>query len=142
MIKNKLLFEQRVSEALQQDFSGWDFSYLAQRWIESNTSWDYRQKVLAKSKSVASLLDMGTGGGEFLSSLRPLPPYTCATEAYAPNVPIAKARLAPLGVRVFETESDEMLPFADQRFECRKHSMFSASLIATSPFQPMKSIAS
>ena len=127
MIKNKTLFQQQLADALQQEFSGWDFSYLDQRWIESKPSWNYAQNVLAKSKSVASLLDMGTGGGEFLSSLAPLPTYTCATEGYAPNVPIAKARLEPLGVRVFETESDDMLPFPDERFELviNRHDSFS-----------------
>lgn len=130
MIKNKPLFERLLADALQQEFSGWDFSYLDQRWIQSKTWWDYEQNVLAKIKSVTSLLDMGTGGGEFLASLRPLPADTCATEGYAPNVPIAKARLQPLGVRVFEIESDDMddmLPFADERFELviNRHESFS-----------------
>jgi len=34
---------------------------------------------------------MGTGGGEFLASLAPLPMHTSATEAYPPNVEIARA---------------------------------------------------
>ena len=121
------MFEQQLADALQQDFSGWDFSYLDQRWIQSKPSWDYAQNVLAKSKSVASLLDIGTGGGEFLSSLRPLPSDTCATEGYAPNVAIAKARLEPLGVRVFEAAENDMSPFADERFELviNRHAAFS-----------------
>ncbi len=63
------------------------------------------------------MLDMGTGGGEFLSSLAPFPPYTCATEAYPPNVPIAKARLEPLGIEVFQISEDNFLPIPDNTLD-------------------------
>ncbi|KAF6591680.1 SAM-dependent methyltransferase, partial [Paenibacillus sp. EKM208P] len=62
--------------------------------------WSYASKAFALIHSSKAMLDMGTGGGELLSRLRPFPEIVCATEAYAPNVPIAKARLEPLGVRV------------------------------------------
>ncbi len=57
------------------------------------------------------------GGGEFLSSLQPLPKETFATEAYPPNVPIATGRLEPLGVRLLQASSDDGLPFEDGFFE-------------------------
>lgn len=63
------------------------------------------------------MLDLGTGGGEFLASLAPFPSYTCATEAYAPNVPIARERLNPLGIEVVKITSDDNLPFDDETFE-------------------------
>lgn len=63
------------------------------------------------------MLDMGTGGGEYLSWLRPLPPFTCATEGYEPNVPIARQRLEPLGVKVYELPDPEHLPFGDNQFD-------------------------
>jgi SAM-dependent methyltransferase len=65
------------------------------------------------------MLDLGTGGGEFLSSLASLPPETVATEAYGPNVRIARRRLAQLGVRVFDTteSGDDSLPFANGTFD-------------------------
>lgn len=44
---------------------------------------------------------MGTGGGEFLAGLQPLPPHTCATEGYPPNIPIAQQRLKRLGAAQF-----------------------------------------
>jgi hypothetical protein len=66
-------FEQWITEAQNQPFAGWDFTFLKGRWKEAPLSWDYRTIVLEKLPGVASLLDMGTGGGEFLSSLRPLP---------------------------------------------------------------------
>ncbi len=52
------------------------------------------------SAGISSLLDMGTGGGEVLASLVPFPARTAATEGYPPNVAVARARLAPLGVTV------------------------------------------
>jgi protein-L-isoaspartate O-methyltransferase len=68
-------------------------------------------------KKAESMLDMGTGGGERLASLQPLPKVTYATEAYAPNVPIARKRLEPLGVKVVQIMSDDNLPFANKTFD-------------------------
>jgi SAM-dependent methyltransferase len=110
-------FEQLVSEALAQEFSGWDFIYLRKRMTQDAPPWDYSQIVRAALPSAHSLLDMGTGGGELLSSLAPLPVKTFATEAYAPNVPVARARLEPLGVQVVALESDNALPFEDGQFD-------------------------
>ena len=42
-----------------------------------------------------------------------MPPFTCATEGYAPNVPIARQRLEPLGVKVYEVGEGGNLPFFD-----------------------------
>jgi SAM-dependent methyltransferase len=61
---------------------------------------------------------MDTGGGEFLSSLRPLPKTTYATEGYAPNIPVAKRRLEPLGIKVIETlDGKDSLPFPARFFD-------------------------
>ncbi|RCX17648.1 hypothetical protein DFP94_1086 [Fontibacillus phaseoli] len=58
-----------------------------------------------------SMLDMGTGGGELLSMLRPWPKSVCATEGYRPNLSVAKERFEPPGVTVLFVEDDEHLPF-------------------------------
>jgi len=110
-------FEQLVQEALDHSFSGWDFSWLDSRWYEAAPSWDYRQVVQDKIKNVASLLDMGTGGGEFLSSLADLPPATYATEGYAPNIPVAKELLEPLGIKVVQVVDDNALPLPSAAFD-------------------------
>jgi SAM-dependent methyltransferase len=110
-------FETLIQEANQQAFAGWDFSYVKGRMMASRLSWDYKRRVTESIAHVETLLDMGTGGGEFLSSLPNLPKETCATEAYAPNVPVATERLAPLGVKVFHIESDDDLPFEDGQFD-------------------------
>ena len=126
-----ILFEKLVNEAIQQDFIGWDFSFIAKRYVEDPTSWDYRQKVLAKFSQVDTLVDLGTGGGEFLATLKPLPPNTRATEAYPPNLPIARARLEPLRVQIVETELLADLPFESASFELviDRHECFSADEI-------------
>ena len=97
-------FEQLVDEAERQPFAGWDFSYLRGRMHEGETSWDYVELVRARLSTARALLDLGTGGGEVLASLATLPPDTTATEAYAPNFPVARKRLAPLGVEVVAVE--------------------------------------
>jgi len=110
-------FERLDAEAWQNDFSGWDWDYLSDRWLENPPSWDYRQIVLERLRDSASMLDMGTGGGEFLSSLQPFPAEIYATECYPPNIPIAQARLEPLGVRVLGLPNEHQLPFPDNSLE-------------------------
>ena len=100
-------------------FSGWDFTYLAGRrtTIRPADTWDYTSTVVAAIRTARSMLDMDTGGGEFVASLPQRPPRTCATEAYPPNLPVARARLAPLGVRVYGVSAAAQLPFADGAFD-------------------------
>ncbi len=113
------LFEFLQSEA-DKPFYGWDFSYLDNRIVNAPLEWSYPSLILTRlhgENPPQSLLDMGTGGGEFFSELRPFPPNTCATEGYAPNLPLARARLSPLGVEVFHFEDDDHLPFPNGHFE-------------------------
>lgn len=120
-------FDELVSKAERQPFSGWDFSYLEGRYVEEKLPWDYRKVVLARMRKVHSMLDLGTGGGEFLSSLGTLPRKTFATEAYQPNVAVARKRLNPLGVTVVEVTSEANLPFEDDHFDLviDRHESFS-----------------
>ena len=110
-------FDTLVAEASEAAFAGWDFSWLDGRWIEGPIPWDYRELVMARFEGVQSLLDLGTGGGELLASMAPLPADTWATENYPPNGPIARARLEPLGVRVVTDIPDDALPFPDDTFD-------------------------
>jgi SAM-dependent methyltransferase len=84
---------------------------------EAPLSWSYASKLLMPLRKAQSLLDMGTGGGELLSSLQPLPPLTCATEGYVPNILVARRRLEPLGIQVYEVGEGGKLPFADNQFD-------------------------
>ncbi len=125
-------FDKLVEDALQAHFAGWDFSYLHGRMTSDSLPWDYLAEVRRLIPNAASLLDMGTGGGEVLASLAPLPARTCATEAYAPNVLVARKQLAPLGVTVFDITANlegHHLPFADGEFDLiiNRHGSFRPS---------------
>ncbi|MEU7602351.1 SAM-dependent methyltransferase [Streptomyces sp. NPDC040724] len=93
-------YETRVEEALRAGLTGWDFSWLKGRADGEGPSWDYERLARARLSRARSLLDIDTGGGEFLASLAPLPPASAATENWAPNLPLARQRLSPLGVEV------------------------------------------
>lgn len=118
-------------KASEETFQGWDFSYISEtgRASSSILTWSYGSFVRKEMAAVKSMLDMGTGGGELLSYFQPFPPIVKATEGYKPNVPIAKKRLEPLGVSVYEIENDDDLPFEEQEFELivNKHESFDAN---------------
>lgn len=122
------LFEYFISE-YNKPFSGWDFSYIHGRMKEDKLTWNYEEMVLNEIRNVNCLLDMGTGGGEFLSTLVPLPTITYATEAYQPNIPIAQSKLGPLGVKVIGIDDDEKLPLPSNMFELviNRHESYSDS---------------
>jgi len=112
-----LEFERLIAVAEAYTMKGWDWSALEGRYVETEPPWDYRAEVTALLPTACTLLDMGTGGGEFLSSLAPLPPECWATEAYPPNVPVAAARLGPLDVRVVAVDDEARLPLPDAHFD-------------------------
>lgn len=111
-------------------FSGWDFSFITEtgRMQTGLLSWSYGSIARKLMKSSDSMLDMGTGGGEFLSMLRPFPRSVVATEGYKPNLQIAKHRLESLGVKVVPIEEDNCLPLEDIQFDLilNKHESYSA----------------
>ncbi|MHB8104838.1 MAG: class I SAM-dependent methyltransferase [Dehalococcoidales bacterium] len=79
--------------------------------VEAPLRWNYYNVVLPHLKKAEKLLDMGTGGGEVLAGFAPLPPTTYVTEQYHPNGGVAKKRLEPLGVKVFEIEEEKEPPY-------------------------------
>jgi hypothetical protein len=115
-ITSKETFSILLEDALHP-FSGWDFSHVRSRIVTEPLTWSYHSEILPFVRTVKTMLDMGTGGGEFLSSLQPLPKETYATEAYLPNVPVAKKNLEPIGVKVVQVEEDGKLPFENEQFE-------------------------
>lgn len=123
-----IYFEQLL-ETSKHSFSGWDFSYVdgTGRIDAEPLTWSYGSKALTLIRNSSSMLDMGTGGGEFLSMLRPFPKTIYATEGYKPNVSIAKNRLEPLGVKVVEIADDNFLPFENRFFDLiiNKHESYS-----------------
>ncbi|MBN2851269.1 MAG: GrpB family protein [Clostridia bacterium] len=98
-------------------FKGWDFSHLKKRMINEEVSWDYKEIVERYTSKSLCMLDMGTGGGEFLSTVRNLPKNTYATEGYPPNVEVAKKKLSPLGVNLVEVTDDKNLNLKSHFFD-------------------------
>lgn len=98
-------------------FQGWDFSYLDNRWDEEKLPWDYRDIVKKHLNPDYELLDMGTGGGEFLLSLSHPFEKTFVTEAWEPNIKLCKEKLSPLGISVKQVFDDAELPFEDDSFD-------------------------
>ena len=129
--------KQRIEEWHREEacpFAGWDFSHLADRWIEESPPWSYETMVGQAMASAQSVLDLGTGGGERLLEYRDLfPEHVAATEGHAPNLRLARERLDPLGVEVHESQSslNEILPFEDGSFDLviDRHTGFNISEI-------------
>lgn len=126
-----------MHEGQSWHFSGWDFSYLKGRLIEEPPQWNYSSIVRSHFPGIRTMIDLGTGGGELLSYLAPLPSVTCATEGYIPNVPVAAKRLSALGVEVIQTYCDDndivpqrgSLPFRDSSIDLiiDRHESFKAA---------------
>jgi SAM-dependent methyltransferase len=95
--------EQLLRDALCIPFQGWDFSVLGSRLVVEPPPWSFEHLVDQTASNSASMLDLGTGGGEWLSA-RYHPATTVATESWKPNVPIAAARLRPQQVPVVQDE--------------------------------------
>lgn len=112
------LFEFLIVEA-EAHFSGWDFSYISDRESQAPLRWSYISEALLRVRKSQAVLDMDTGGGEIFSYFAPFRAAAYATEAYAPNIPIARERLEPLGVVVIPLGEEEpnQLPFEPDTFD-------------------------
>ena len=108
-----------LSEEKAAYIHGWDFSRLDGRFNSSDDDldWDYRQLILDRIKPDMRILDMDTGGGEFLLSLGHPCDKTSATEGYPPNVKLCREKLIPLGIDFHEWRMGMALPFADESFD-------------------------
>jgi len=97
---------------------GWDFSHIEGRYTEQeDLPWDYRETILRHLTPEMKLLDIDTGGGEFLRSLGHPYENTAATEGYPPNVALCKEMLLPLGIDFRSGDGKETLPFEDNHFD-------------------------
>jgi len=121
MTNNDLLKQWQAEE--DHAFQGWDFSHLSGRWHMPDPPWSYKEIVKSYLKDTDTLLDMGTGGGEFLLTLNHPHKNTYVTEAYEPNYELCKKVLSPLGITVGRTytddefNADDILPFGDNLFD-------------------------
>lgn len=111
---------------------GWDFSHIDGRYTEeTDLPWDYREEILRQLKPEMKILDMDTGGGEFLLSLGHPLKNTAATEAYGPNVELCRETLLPLGIEFREADGKGLLPFSEGSFDMvlNRHGDFNAEEI-------------
>jgi hypothetical protein len=113
--KDELYTRWKLVEELP--FSGWDFSHVAENTRTEPLPWDYREEVQKAIAGKETLLDMDTGGGEFLASLPDIPVRTIATESYPPNVTCAHEKLQPQNVHVIQLDESGVLPFKNGSFE-------------------------
>jgi len=130
-VVKKRLVEEWKREEEKFNLIGWDFSYVADRWVDQNPPWDYGKIIKSYLKETEILLDMGTGGGEFLLTLGHPHKNTYATEAYPPNVELCKTKLAPMGITIAQTYEDDKLPFENEYFDfiINRHETFDISEI-------------
>lgn len=115
--------QERKQEWLSEEkesFQGWDFSRLDGRMSVEELPWNYREWVLKYLKPEDKMLDLGTGGGEFILSLGHPHTNTTVTEAWPPNIFLCQRKLEPLGINVVPVpavHSCAGLPFADHSFD-------------------------
>ncbi len=110
-------FAELIAEGAAAPVEGWAFDWLAGRATEERPPWGYARLVAARMASAGAALDIDTGGGEVLAEVPHPPRLLTATEAWPPNVPVARANLAPLGASVVAVSPDAPLPFRDAAFD-------------------------
>ena len=111
---------------------GWDFSHIDGKYEEpEELPWEYGQVVRQYLSPDTKLLDMDTGGGEFLLSLGHPYENTAATENYPPNIQLCRETLLPLGIDFRPADGSAALPFQDGSFDVviNRHGSFHAAEI-------------
>lgn len=115
---NEQLYDFWKAEEEAVHIHGWDFSHIQGRYAEEDSlPWDFRAVIGEYLRPGHRLLDMDTGGGEFLLSLGHPYPLTSATEGYPPNVALCRRTLSPLGIDFRESADCQALPFGDGAFD-------------------------
>lgn len=117
MNKDKLLKEWLQEQDIAH-IKGWNFSHIAGRYHEEDDlPWDFREIVKKYLKADDRLLDMETGGGEFLLTFEHNPELTAAIEGYPPNIKICEENLLAKGIDFKAADGADRLPFADNYFD-------------------------
>ena len=130
MNTNELIKRWKAEEEIAH-IHGWDFSHIEERYMEDNLPWDYREEILRYLKPEMRILDIDTGGGEFLLSLNHPYENTAATENYPPNVDLCRETLLPHGIDFRAADGKGVLPFESASFDMviNRHGDFNPSEI-------------
>ena len=106
---------------------GWDLAQLGTRISIAGPAWDFSAIVAAAAQAAQRMLDVDTGGGEWLAALPARAARTVATESWPPNLRVARERLGALGIEVLAADpvpdnvdqrgGEPALPVDDSAFE-------------------------
>lgn len=112
-------------------FKGWNFSHLNNRWQRQSVSWNYEELVRGNLSPSKKLLDMGTGGGEFLLSLGHPYENTVATESWQSNIELCQEKLTPLGITFCPVENKNQINLPANTFDIiiNRHAEYSVKEI-------------
>ncbi len=124
------MLAQWLEEEKIAHIKGWDFSHIHGRYAEEDDlPWDLGSIIQTYLQPDMHLLDMETGGGEFLLSFGHPYHNTAAIEAFPPNVAYCREKLLPLGIDFREADGEDDLPFADESFQMitNRHGAYKAS---------------
>lgn len=125
------LKEYWLKEELSAHINGWDFSHIDTRFSseEEQLPWSFPERIAHFKKDTCRILDIDTGGGEFLLSLGHPCELTSATEGYPPNVELCRKKLAPLGIDFHEVTDYGNMPFPDEYFDLiiNRHGSYDAN---------------
>ena len=117
MNTNELIKRWKAEEEIAH-IHGWDFSHIEGRYMEEgDLPWNYREEILRYLKPEMRILDIDTGGAEFLLPLNHPHENTAATENYLPNVDLCRETLLPLGIDFRAADGKGVLPFEDASFD-------------------------
>lgn len=117
-MRRETLLKQWLEEEEIAHIHGWDFSHISGRYeAEQDLPWNYRELVRLYLRPDMTVLDIDTGGGEFLLSLGHPCHRLAATENYPPNVELCREKLLPLGIDFREADGNGVLPFEEQSFD-------------------------
>ena len=117
-MKTNELINRWKAEAEIAHIHGGDFAHIEGRYMEEDDlPWDYCEEILRYLKPEMRILDIDTGGGEFLLSLNHPNENTAATENYPPNVDLCQETLLPLGIDFRAADGKGVLPFEDASFD-------------------------
>ena len=131
MNQNELISAWKAEEKIAH-IHGWDFSHIDGRYAEQDDlPWDYRAVIRQYLRPEMKIMDIDTGGGEFLLSLNHPHENTAAMENFPPNVELCKEVLLPLGIDFRPGDGKEKLPFEDGSFDMviNRHGDFNAEEI-------------
>lgn len=125
-LKLNWLNEEKIAK-----IKGWDFSYIKNRHYEKELSWSYYEIIKKYLKNNFKLLDIDTGGGEFLLTLNHPYQNTSCTEGYSPNIKLCEEKLLPLGINFKPGTDINNLPFNDNSFDIiiNRHGSYNVSEI-------------